>query len=63
VPIILTTAEVADIFRVSKSTVTGWVHSGKIPSIRTPGRGIRFRREHVEALLNATRGIKGDDSK
>jgi excisionase family DNA binding protein len=53
-PAVLTTAEVAEIFRVHPNTVWGWRLAGKLPAFRTPGRGIRFRREHVEALLNAT---------
>jgi excisionase family DNA binding protein len=53
VPSILTVPEVADIFRVCPKTVFGWQRSGKLPAIRTPGRGIRFKREHVDAILNA----------
>jgi excisionase family DNA binding protein len=53
VPSILTVPEVADIFRVSRKTVFGWLSTGKLPHIRTPGRGIRVKREHIEALLNA----------
>jgi excisionase family DNA binding protein len=53
VPSILTVPEVADIFRVSRKTVFGWLSDGKLPHIRTPGRGIRIKREHIEALLNA----------
>jgi excisionase family DNA binding protein len=52
-PSILTVPEVADIFRVSRKTVFGWLSTGKLPHIRTPGRGIRVKREYIEALLNA----------
>jgi excisionase family DNA binding protein len=38
---------------VSRKTVFGWLSTGKLPHIRTPGRGIRVKREHIEALLNA----------
>jgi excisionase family DNA binding protein len=51
VPSILTVPEVADIFRVSRKTVFGWLSTGKLQHIRTPGRGIRVKREHVEALF------------
>ena len=54
VPSILTVPEVADIFRVSRKTVFGWQRSGKLPAIRTPGRGIGLKREHIDALLNAS---------
>ncbi len=52
-PILLTVPEVADIFRVSKKTVFYWRETGKLRATKTPGRGIRFKREHIEALLNA----------
>ncbi len=52
-PVILTVPEVADIFRVSRKTVFGWLSTGKLQHIRTPGRGIRVKREHIEKLLNA----------
>ena len=55
-PPILTSAEVAEIFRVSISTVKGWTMDKKISSIRTPGRGIRFRRQDIEAILSTTYG-------
>jgi excisionase family DNA binding protein len=51
VPSILTVPEVADIFRVSRKTVFGWLSTGKLPHIRTPGRGIRVKREHIEVLF------------
>ena len=52
-PSILTVPEVAGLFRVSPKTVFGWQRAGRIPSFRTPGRGIRFKRADVEAFMNA----------
>ena len=50
-PALLVVPEVADVFGVSRKTVHNWITSGKLPHIRTPGRGIRVKREHIEALL------------
>jgi excisionase family DNA binding protein len=46
-PSILTAFEVAELFRVHPATVLLWRKTGKLPGIRTPGRGIRFKREQV----------------
>ena len=56
-PVILTVPEVADIFRVNRKTVFGWISKGKLPAIRTPGHGIRIKRGHVEALLNSGEAV------
>jgi excisionase family DNA binding protein len=53
VPILMTTEELAELLRVSTRVVHQWRQRGKIPAIRLPGRGYRFKREHIEALLNA----------
>ena len=55
---LLTMAEVADIFRVSKQAIRTWTNSGKLPCIRTPGGHRRFRREDVEKMISG-----GDDEK
>ena len=47
---LLTSQEVADIFRVSTMTVTRWAKAGTIAQVRIGGT-IRFRRTDVEALL------------
>lgn len=48
----LTTAEVAEIFRVTEATVTTWVRDGKLKASRTPGgKSYLFRREDVDAFL------------
>lgn len=50
---LLTTAEVASLFRVTEATVNRWVRDGKIASIPLPGgKGNRYRRSDVEALLS-----------
>jgi len=47
-------SEVAALFDVEDETVRVWVRGGKLKAIRTPGgRGLRFRREDVEALLSS----------
>ncbi|MGC5012470.1 helix-turn-helix domain-containing protein [Streptosporangium sp. DT93] len=44
--------EVAALFDVDPETVRVWVREGKLAARRTPGgRGLRFRRVDVEALL------------
>lgn len=47
---LLTTAEVADQYRVSTMTVRRWVQAGDLEAIRLPGRQLRFRRSAVESL-------------
>ena len=53
-PNILIEKEVAEIFRVPQSTIREWRIQGRLPAIRLPGRGYRFRREVIEAFLNGT---------
>ena len=48
---LLTTAEVAAIFRVDPKTVSTWARVGRIRSIRTPGGHRRFRESEVQRLL------------
>jgi len=48
---LLTSGEVAALFRVDSRTVTRWVTAGKIAAIRTPGGHCRFRAEEVRRLL------------
>lgn len=55
-PVLLTPAEVAEIFRVDPKTVTRWANQGKISSIRTLGGHRRFPSAEVYALLNRVGG-------
>ncbi len=48
---LLTSAEVADLFRVDPKTVTRWAAQGRLTSLRTPGGHRRYRRSEVDALL------------
>jgi excisionase family DNA binding protein len=48
----MTTAEVADAFRVDRNTVLRWARDGHIPSVRTPGGHRRYRRADVLAYMN-----------
>lgn len=51
---LLTTREVAELFRVNPRTVTTWARRGVIQSFRTPGGNHRrFRESDVRAALAA----------
>jgi excisionase family DNA binding protein len=49
---LLTSGEVAALFKVGPKTVTRWAAAGRISSIRTPGGHRRFRESEIRALLN-----------
>lgn len=53
-------AEVAEMLRVSTSSVSRWAAGGLIPSIRTPGGHRRYRESDVRAILNGA--IRGRSS-
>ena len=48
---LLTTAQVADLAKVSRQTVWRWARSGVLPAIHPGPKLWRFRRSDVEALL------------
>jgi excisionase family DNA binding protein len=48
---LLRSHEVAQIFDVTERTVINWAATGKLPSLRTIGGHLRFRREDVLRLL------------
>lgn len=48
---LLTTGEVAHLFRVDARTVTRWTKKGLMPSVRTLGGHRRYRESVVRALL------------
>jgi excisionase family DNA binding protein len=50
---LLTTGEVAALFRVDPKTVRKWANVGRISAIRTPGGDRRFRESDVRRLLDA----------
>lgn len=49
---LLTSQEVAELFRVDPKTVARWAKRGRIPSVRTPGGHHRFPRTAVMRLLS-----------
>lgn len=54
---LLTTAEVADLFRVGTTTVARWAHAGRLPFIRTPGGDeMRFRESVIRTALRGGPG-------
>ena len=50
-PMLLTSTEVGDLFRVDRITVARWRLAGKIEAVKTLGGHLRFRREDVYELL------------
>lgn len=48
--------EVATIFRVNKRTLWNWEHKDVLVPVRLPTGQKRYRREDVEALLQASAG-------
>jgi excisionase family DNA binding protein len=48
---LLRSHEVAEIFDVTERTVINWAAAGKLPSLRTIGGHLRFRREDVTLLV------------
>jgi excisionase family DNA binding protein len=51
---LLTTSEVAELFRVEPRTVTRWAHAGRLPSFTTAGGDRRFRASEIRSLFSAT---------
>ena len=48
---LMTSTEVARLFRVGRPTVIGWVDRGVLDAVTTPGGRYRFRTSDVRALL------------
>jgi excisionase family DNA binding protein len=46
-PSIVTTAEIAAAYRVTDNTIYRYRRDGKLPYIKLPGRGYRYRRADV----------------
>ena len=52
---LLTTAQVAQHFKVDASAVRRWVDAGKlVPAVTTPGGHYRFTRHDIDKLGTAT---------
>lgn len=58
---LLTTREVAALFRVGRHTVSLWANNGRLGSIRTPGGHHRFYESEVRALLHRESDTDGGD--
>ena len=48
---LLTTAEAAQMLRVSQKTIARWVRLSQLEAVRLPSGQLRIRREDVEKLL------------
>jgi excisionase family DNA binding protein len=57
---LLTTGEVARLFRVARSTVTSWAYRGLLPYTTTPTGHLRFYRSSIERRLAERRGLHPD---
>lgn len=53
--------EVAALLRLNTKTFYGWIHRGKVAAIRTPGGGIRVKRDEVLRLLAAKGDVAGGE--
>ena len=49
--VLLTTSEVAELFRVDPSTIRRWIDEKRIAAITLPGGRKRYRRSDIEAIL------------
>jgi excisionase family DNA binding protein len=58
-PQLLRSHEVATIFDVTERTVINWAAAGKLPSLRTIGGHLRFRRDDVMRLLSGAGELQG----
>jgi excisionase family DNA binding protein len=50
-PSLVVTREIAEAYRITESTVHRWRRQGKLPFIRLPGKGYRYRRDDVFRVL------------
>lgn len=57
---LMTSGEVAGLFRVDPKTVGRWAAAGKLGSVRTLGGHRRYRRDEVLALLTPPEGANGE---
>jgi excisionase family DNA binding protein len=54
-PSIVVTREIAEAYRVTEQTVHRYRRDGKLPYIRLPGRGYRYRRDDVLRVFGEVR--------
>jgi excisionase family DNA binding protein len=50
---LMVTSEVAELFRVTSTTVIRWAEKGRITCSRTIGGHLRFQRAEIEALARS----------
>lgn len=61
---LLTTGQVADLFRVDAKTVTRWARDGKLPYLSTPGGHRRFSESLIHRYMKENHVIRvGADEK
>jgi len=60
--VLMTSGEVAKIFRVDPKTVSRWAKQGRLQSVKTPGGHRRFLRTEVTKLLNTSFQPNSKDS-
>ena len=58
---LLTSAEVAAVFRVKVATVERWVRQGKLDALRTPGGRMLFRAADVHAFTSPRNAPRGSE--
>lgn len=57
---LLTSSEVASMWRVDSRTVNRWAKAGKLGAIRTPGKRMRYRKDEVMALFAAEEAARNE---
>jgi excisionase family DNA binding protein len=57
---LMTSGQVAALFKVHPKTVTHWAARGRLGSIRTPGGHRRYRESEVRALLRGSGPVPAD---
>lgn len=60
---VLRTGDVARLFGVSASTISGWVNSGYLSCTKTSGGRRQYSADEVNALISKMRGESGEKEK
>ena len=58
-PQLLKPTEVANLLRVSRSTINNWIHEGSIPYIKLPGGSYRIPLRGLMATLSSNYDLGG----